>query len=168
MGRRLALILVIMACLFAITAATFAGGWGGIRVTGGSLRVEGQGYGLGQVDQARITATLSGFIVCTNNGGNIAPGQNRYTTTVSQNQAVTVRNGKFNFNFFFSDADLGLATTDWQAAGCPNANWTVDYLHDRLTFTLNEIEGGVVIARTAATYSCVMNPPALNGTYVCS
>ena|GEM_PF-5520305 len=163
--------LLVIACIigiFVTVSVAYPGGWGGVRATGGSLRVQGEGFGLGKVDFAQIDATLSGYLVCVNNGTNTAPGQNAFTTVLQQSQAVTVRNGKFSFDFFFSDSDLGFSPTDWQAAGCPNSNWIVDYLHDRLEFTLHETEDGIAVERTAATFSCVMNPPALSGQYVCT
>jgi len=157
----------LLIALFVMVFTTYGGGWGGVRATGGSLTVSGTGYGLGQVDEAKIVAELSGYIVCVNHGTNVAPGQNSFTTVVEKSQTVTVRNGRFDFNFYFSDAELGLPT-DAVVAGCPNANWAVEYLHDQLNFTLQEVEDGVAVNRTAASFSCSMNPPALEGDYACS
>ena len=168
MNKKWFLLCILVLGLFAGVVVTHGGGWGGVSAKGGSLHVQGEGFGLGQVDEAQIEATLTGYLVCTNHGTNTAPGQNSFTTTLEQSQNVTVRNGRFSFSFDFTDADFGFASTDWEAAGCPNANWTVDYLHQYLTFTLHEIENGVAVDRTAATFSCVMNPPALSGDYVCT
>lgn len=173
MRKKSLLLTLFAASIFVTVFVAYTGGWGGVRATGGSLHVSGEGYGLGQVDQAQINARLDGYLICVNHGTNIAPGQNSYTTILEQTQNVTVRNGKFSFNFDFTDDDLGLAPSDWEAAGCPNPNWTVDYLHDRLEFTLHEIEQAkdgsfIVVERTAASFSCVMNPPALSGEYVCT
>jgi hypothetical protein len=159
---------LLFGSLFVLVFAAYGGGWGGVRATGGSLTVTGEGYGLGQVDEAQITAQLSGYIICINNGSNYAPGQNSYSTTLTQSQRVNVRNGRFSFTFHFSDEDILGDQATWEGAGCPNSNWTVDYLHNLLTFTLNEVEDGVVVNKTAASFRCEINPPAASGEYVCT
>lgn len=168
MRRKRMLVFAAFVALLISVAAVYGGGWLPSVVIGDSLTVAGEGYGLGKVDQASIEATLQGSLVCVNKGGNTAPGQNRFEVTLNATQDVVVRNGKFSFSFFFPDEALGFSPSDPRAAGCPNGNWSVDYMHDRLTFTLREIENGVPVARTAATYNCIMSPPALSGSYVCS
>ena len=84
--------------------------------------------GLGN-ENLKITTTVSGFAVyqCRNNGGNIAPGQNRVLTGPSTAptfiDSSAIKNG--NLTFRTNPNTLSAApTVSGSAAGCPNANWT--------------------------------------------
>ena len=84
------------------------------------------GLGGGDLD---IDLTVGGFAVyqCQNNGGNIAPGQNRVLvgpfTTPTTIPADQIKNG--NVSFTTNPAVLSAPTTvSGSAAGCPGNNWT--------------------------------------------
>jgi hypothetical protein len=112
--------------------------------------------GLGNGDLT-LTTTVSGFAVyqCSNNGGNIAPGQNRVLvgpvtapTTIPGNQ---IKNG--NVTFTTNPAVLTAPTTVSGAeAGCPNPNWTG--VNPTLTVTsikLTIAQGGVTLFTCTAS-----------------
>jgi hypothetical protein len=84
------------------------------------------GLGFGDLD---INTTVGGFAVyqCQNNGGNIAPGQNRVlvgpVTEPTHIDSSAIKNG--NLTFTTNPAVLTApATVSGAAAGCPSANWT--------------------------------------------
>jgi hypothetical protein len=96
--------------------------------TSQSVACTGELAGLGNVDLV-LDLSVSGFAVyqCQNNGGNIAPGQNRVAvgpavseTTIPAN---AIKNGrtKFTTNAAVLSAPL---TVSGAVAGCPNQNWT--------------------------------------------
>src|SRR3954447_24168844 len=84
--------------------------------------------GLGGGDVV-INTTVSGSAVyqCQNNGGQIAPGQNRVlvgpSTTPTMISGNEIKNG--NLTFTTNPATLSApSTVSGSAAGCPNGNWT--------------------------------------------
>src|SRR5438067_7513732 len=84
------------------------------------------GLGGGDLD---INTTVSGFAVyqCRNNGGNIAPGQNRVlvgpVTAPTTIPSGAIKNG--NVTFTTNPAVLTApSTVSGAQAGCPNGNWT--------------------------------------------
>jgi hypothetical protein len=84
--------------------------------------------GLGNEDLL-ATVTVSGFAVyqCQNNGGNVAPGQNKVLTgPVTEPTFIdssAIKNG--NLTLVTNPTVLSAATTvSGSAAGCPNPNWT--------------------------------------------
>jgi hypothetical protein len=96
--------------------------------SGGSATVTCKGSlaGLGN-DDLRINVTVAGFAVyqCRNQGGNIAPGQNKVlvgpTTTPTTIPSGEIKNGNLSFT---AAATLTAPTTVSAAdAGCPNSNW---------------------------------------------
>ena len=82
--------------------------------------------GLGNAD-VRVIQTVSGSAVyqCQNNGGNIAPGQNRVlvgpAVTPVTLPASTIKNG--NLSVSVSTTLTAPATVTGAEAGCPSANW---------------------------------------------
>jgi|SRR5215207_1714582 len=84
--------------------------------------------GLGNED-VLITTTVSGFAVyqCQNQGGNIAPGQNKVlvgpSVTPTLISAGEIRNGRLTFTTNANTLSAPTTVTAAQA-GCPNANWT--------------------------------------------
>jgi hypothetical protein len=120
--------------------------------------------GLGNGD-LNITTTVSGSAVyqCQNNGGNIAPGQNRVlvgpVTTPTTIPSGSIKNG--NVTFTTNPAVLTAPTTVSGAeAGCPNGNWTG--VNPTLTVTsiqLTIAQGGVTLFTCTAS-----NPNGLSGT----
>jgi hypothetical protein len=124
--------------------------------------------GLGGGDLT-INTTVSGFAVyqCQNNGGNVAPGQNRVLvgpattpTTIAGNE---IKNG--NLSFTTNSADLSApSTVSGSAAGCPNSNWTG--VNPSLTLTsisLTIAQGGATLFTCSAS-----NPNGLSGTVALS
>jgi hypothetical protein len=85
---------------------------------GSTLNASGSVAGLGNEDvtvilNAQGTATL----ICTNPGGNVAPGQTR-DVNVSGSQTITdVKNGRVNFN-------VTTVAPEAPADACPNPQWT--------------------------------------------
>lgn len=84
--------------------------------------------GLGNAD-VHIETTVSGSAVyqCRNNGGNVAPGQNRVlvgpATTPTDIDSSAIKNG--NLTFVTNPAVLSAPdTVAAAAAGCPSSNWT--------------------------------------------
>jgi hypothetical protein len=121
--------------------------------------------GLGNAD-VLIKTTVSGFAVyqCQNQGGNLAPGQNRVlegpSTTPTLIPSGEVKNG--NLTFTTNPNTLTAApTVSGTAAGCPNANWT------GINPTLTVTSISLVIEQPPGTviFTCsVSNPNGLSGT----
>jgi len=87
------------------------------------LTCSGKAAGLGNgPTQAFLTASsVSATYVCTNKGGNVAPGQpvvNQNVTGPAQN--ITPRNGQISFS-----PTIPPPTPPSAATECPNAKWTV-------------------------------------------
>jgi hypothetical protein len=114
--------------------------------------------GLGGGDLT-INTTVSGFAVyqCQNNGGNIAPGQNRVlvgpVTAPTTIPSGAIKNG--NVSFTTNPAVLTAPTTvTGQQAGCPGSNWTG--VNPNLTvtnITLTIAQGGVTLFTCSASNS---------------
>jgi hypothetical protein len=84
--------------------------------------------GLGNQDlNVRLSASGSAVYQCRNNGGNIAPGQNKVligpATSNTAIPASQVKNG--NLTFTTNPATLAASSTvSGAVAGCPGNNWT--------------------------------------------
>jgi hypothetical protein len=110
-----------------------------------------------------VTAAGSAVYNCQNQGGNIAPGQNRVlvgpTTTPTTIDADQLKNGTVTFTT--NPAVLTAPTTVTGAqAGCPNGNWTG--VNPQLTTTniTMTITQGVDLLFTCTA----SNPAGLSGT----
>jgi hypothetical protein len=124
--------------------------------------------GLGNAD-VHIVTTVSGSAVyqCQNNGGNIAPGQNKVlvgpVTTPTDIPSSAIKNG--NLSFTTNPAVLTApATVTAAQAGCPGANWTG--VNPTLTVTsvsLDISQGGVLLFSCSAS-----DPNGLSGTFALS
>ena len=125
--------------------------------SGGTATAECRGTlaGLGNQDLL-INTTLTGFAVfqCQNQGGNIAPGQNRVltgpTTTPTTIPAGAIKNG--NVTFVATGTLEAPETVSGAEAGFPNPNWTG--INPTLTVTdieLEIIQGGVVLFTCTAS-----------------
>ncbi len=120
------------------------------------------GLGSGDLD---INVTVSGSAVyqCKNNGGNIAPGQNRVlvgpTTTPTHIPGSAIKNG--NVTFTTDPAVLSAPdTVSGAQAGCPNSTWTgVNPTLTVTSITLTIAQGGTTLFTCTAS-----NPNGLSGT----
>ena len=99
----------------------------------GSLIANGTLTGLGRTD-VTVVLDASGVpvITCTNNGSNDVRGQSSPKVSASGEQSLLGndpirKNGKSPFDVETTDPDV----IAWDAAGCPNANWTghVDFIY---------------------------------------
>ena len=106
--------------------------------------------GLGNQD-VTITVKAAGTIttICTNPGGNVAPGLNKVPTTTLARQTIPstqIKNG--NLSVCLTTAIP--ATPTPKEAGCPNNNFTV--VIEDVTFTSAEVTveqgGAVVLSKT--------------------
>lgn len=120
------------------------------------------GLGNGDVD---INTTVSGFAVyqCQNQGGNVAPGQNRVlvgpVTQPTHIDSSAIKNG--NLTFHTLAAVLTAPSTVSAAdAGCPNSNWTgVNPTLTVTSITETISQGGTLLFTCSAS-----NPNGLSGT----
>ena len=120
--------------------------------------------GLGGGDLV-INTTVSGSAVyqCQNNGGQVAPGQNRVlvgpTTAPTTIPANQIKNG--NVSFTTNPAVLTApSTVSGAQAGCPNANWTgVNPTLKTTNITMTIAQGGTTLFTCTAS-----NPNGLSGT----
>jgi len=124
--------------------------------------------GLGN-DNLRITTTVSGFAVyeCQNQGGNIAPGQNRVlegpSSVPTDIPSSAIKNG--NLTFTTNPNTLSAAPTASAAeAGCPNSNWTgvnPTLTITDITLTIEQPVGTVIFTCTASNPNGLTSPVAL-------
>jgi len=119
--------------------------------------------GLGNGDVV-INTTLSGTAVyqCQNQGGNIAPGQNKVlvgpTTTPTTIPGGDIKNG--NLTYTALGSLTAPSTVSATAAGCPNSNWTgVNPVLTVTSITETISQGGVLLFTCSAS-----NPNGLSGT----
>lgn len=120
--------------------------------------------GLGNEDML-INTTVSGFAVyqCQNNGGNVAPGQNKVlvgpVTQPTNIDSSAIKNG--NLTFVTNPAVLSAPETVSAAeAGCPNPNWVgVNPTVTVTSIALDIYQGGVLLFSCSAS-----NPSGLSGT----
>lgn len=120
--------------------------------------------GLGNGDLT-VNVTVTGFAVyqCQNNGGKIAPGQNKVLegpqTVPTTIPSASVKNG--NVTFTTNPNTLTAApTVSADAAGCPNSNWTgVNPTLTITQITMTISQGGVTLFTCSAS-----NRDGLSGT----
>jgi hypothetical protein len=129
--------------------------------TSQSVVCSGELAGLGNADLV-LDLSVSGFALyqCKNQGGNVAPGQNRVLVgpAVSQTTipASAIKNGrtKFTTNAAVLTAPL---TVSAAVAGCPNNNWT----GVNPVVTVTDIT--LLITQTEPLFSCTASDP--NGLF---
>ena len=125
--------------------------------------------GLGNQDLL-ATTSVSGTAVyqCQNNGGNIAPGQNKVLVgpAISQTAipADAIKNG--NLTLTTNPAVLSAPeTVSGEAAGCPNPNWTgvnPTVTVTNISLTIEQPVGTVIFSCSAS------NPNGLSGNVALS
>ena len=119
------------------------------------------GLGNGDVD-INLTVAGSATYQCQNNGGNLAPGQNKVlvgpVTEPTHIPGDEIKNG--NLSFVTDPAVLTApSTVSAAAAGCPGANWTgVNPTLTVTSITLDIFQGGLLFHCTAS------DPNGLTGT----
>jgi hypothetical protein len=117
-----------VACLVPTTAALaqsphFVGTPTCTKSTSTGLTCSGKAAGLGNgPTEAFLTAdSVTATYVCTNKGGNVAPGQPVVTQNVTgPSQTITPHNGQITFS-----PNIPPPTPPSAATECPNGNWTV-------------------------------------------
>ena len=147
-------------------------GLSGVKFSLGSLIADGVLSKLGNTD-VNVVLDAGGIpaITCTNHGGNAVPGQSYPKVNASGQESLlgnsSVRkNGKSPFNVETVDP----VSLPWDAAGCPNANWSahIDFIYwtnatisiyDIATNTLQVQQSYVcTTTRSPANVSCTPVP----------
>jgi hypothetical protein len=137
----------------------------GTGTTSTSTTCHGTLYGVG-VQDINAQVTVSGFAVytCTNNGGNIAPGQNQVTAGPSTSNSSFPASSAVNGHLTFTTNAATLtvpSTISGSAAGCPNNNWT----GTTPQVTVTSIELKLSQSGGSTFYDCtVSNPSGLGST----
>lgn len=139
----------------------------------GSLDANGGLTGLGNTNVILVLdASGPAGVICTNNGLNQVPGQSSPKVfaegTTKPNTSLT-KNGSTPFGV---KADVPYGTPlDWQAGGCPNANWTaqITYVYwTNATIIVKDAVSGFVYLQKS--YTCITTPsaPAKPTTVTCT
>jgi hypothetical protein len=129
---------VVYALLAAVLFSTSALAGGSVKLSSvtfqlGSLIANGTLTGLGRTD-VTVVLDASGVpeITCTNNGSNDVRGQSSPKVSASGERTLLGndpirKNGKSPFDVETTDPDV----IAWDAAGCPNSNWTghIDFIY---------------------------------------
>jgi hypothetical protein len=167
------LIFVLLVTLMASPVSAGPGiGLSGVTFKLGSLIADGTLSRLGNTD-VRVVLDASGIpaITCTNNGSNDVPGQSFPKVSASGQQSLLGgspirKNGKSPFNVETVDPTF----LPWDAAGCPNANWSarIDFIfwtdatisvYDTATNTLQlQKNYSCITTRDPASVSCTPVP----------
>lgn len=115
------------------------------------------GLGFGDV-VINVSATANPTAVCSNNGGNAAPGQNPAPVTVTGSVGIpasAIKNGNAPFSLTTTPPVTPIA----RAPDCPNTNWVeniTDMAFTSATYTV--FQPNLVL-----TVSCVFKSPTTNG-----
>ena len=116
---------------------------------------EGIVAGLGNIGQVKITlqATGTGTAICTNQGGNQAPGVNPISVNVGGEATVFVdENGSAKFTLQTNGAPAPTS----KKAGCPNGRWTVSQLTvDWATVTLTVTDVATNTELVTEEFTCM-------------
>src|SRR5688572_19574520 len=111
---------------------------------GSTLNASGSVAGLGNEDvTVLLNAQGTATIICTNPGGNVAPGQTK-DVNVSGSQTITdVKNGRVNFK----------VAPEAPADACPNRQWTPSVTNvDFNSATLIVQQGGEDVLTVTETF----------------
>lgn len=174
MKKRIYSVLVMLLIATLLTSTASAGGaikFSSVTFDLGSLISTGFASGLGNTD-VTVVLDASGIpvITCTNNGSNDVPGQSSPKISAVGEQDLLgsdgrTKNGK---TVFFTETD-DPETIPWDAAGCPNANWTghVDFIFwTDATLSVYDMHTGELLASQSFTCITTRNPASVSCTPV--
>jgi len=143
----------------------------GVQFRLSSLVAEGFASGLGRTD-VTVVLDASGIpaTTCTNPGGNDVPGQSAPKVTASGDQSLLGsdplrKNGKSPFNVETDDPE----TIPWNAAGCPNSNWTasIDFIFwTNATISVYNTATNALLVRQNYTCTTTRFPASVSCTLV--
>jgi hypothetical protein len=126
-----------------------------------TLNAAGALAGLGNDDVVvTLTATADVTATCTNQGGNLPPGQNPAPVTVSGSQSIPAEEIK-NGNTPFNVTTVAPVTPIPGAPECPNPNWQEDITD--LSFTTATITVEQPAGTLVLTVNCTFSEPTTNG-----
>jgi len=170
------LYIVMTMVLIAMLAATPVFARGAIKLSSvtfdlGSLIAKGYAGGLGNTD-VTIVLDASGIpaTTCTNYGGNDVPGQSYPKVSASGQQTLLGndpirKNGKSPFFTETKDPE----TIAWDAAGCPNSNWTahVDFIFwTDAVISVYDATTGALLETQSYTCTTTREPASVSCTAV--
>lgn len=174
MKKRLYSLLVMMLVATLITSTASAGGaikFSSVTFNLGSLISTGFASGLGNTD-VTVVLDASGIpaVTCINNGGNAVPGQSSPKISASGKQDLLGSDGrtKNGRTAFFTETD-DPETISWDAAGCPNANWTgiIDFIFwTDATLSVYDMHTGELLASQSFTCTTTRYPASVSCTPV--
>lgn len=159
----------ITALVLSLAALTvFAGPsfFGGVSASNNTITVSGVITGIpNDISRVQVYATIfspSGDVICTNNGGKVAPGQQDVVINVTSPRAfptVELNNGKAPFSV---EVDI-LGNT---SASCPNGNWTEEFAGSfSVTAVVQGCKGDISSCEAAGSFDWE-DVQTLNGCYI--
>jgi len=172
MKKRLLSLLTVLLLTTMVSSPVAAGGnvkLSGVQFSLASLVAEGFASGLGNTD-VTVELHASGIpaVLCTNQGGNQAPGQNPPSISASGEQFLVhenyTKNGRSAFFVETEEPQPGLTA---KQMGCPNNSWSaaIDFVFwtDATLSVYNTATGALLVTQT---YSCVTtrNPDTVSCT----
>ena len=109
-----------------VSGPTFSDNGNTLTVTGGIA-----GLGNNKLAIISVTALVEVSTICTNKGGNVAPGQSKTETIRFSGKFISDKNGRVNFTITSEVPKPGL---------CPNGNWkgeVTDVSFSNMVITIN-------------------------------
>jgi hypothetical protein len=74
---------------------------------------------------ASLSTTYSGTVLCTNPGGNVAPGQTQYPSMTTSSGSLSPKNGRLLVpSLSSSSSEAAIGASLMQNTACPNGKWT--------------------------------------------
>jgi len=172
MKKNLFAVLVVLLVVTMVSTTVSAGG--NIKLSSAfslrSLFADVTATGLSSTDYTfELAASGVASVVCTNYGGNQAPGQNSPhvdgTDLANVGKADITKNGKATFSLEAVPPEELNPYISWDAGGCPNSNWTamIDFVYwQSATITAyNKLTQAFV---KQFTYQCVTTRTGPNST----
>jgi len=167
--------LLLAMLLVILTASSVSAGPGiglsSVKFSLGSLIADGVLSKLGRTD-VNVVLDASGIpaITCTNHGRNDVPGQSSPKISASGQQSLNGdssirKNGKSPFSVETVDP----ISLPWNAAGCPNANWSarIDFVYwTNATISVYDSATNTLQVRQNYTCTTTRNPASVSCTPV--